>query len=103
MRRCGRLRHDPQAALDTAAVPSLAARRAAPAGVLRDPVAERSLIDFALFQQEAMADCVCQLPTRLGKHRMAASWSSFSSAMSSSSAPLPAVRQFPGTMACTAC
>ncbi len=53
--------HDPKAALDTAAVPSPAARRAAPAGVLRDPVAERSLIDFALFQQEAMADCVCQL------------------------------------------
>ena len=53
--------HDPHAALDTVAVPSLAARHAAPAGVLRDPVAERSLIDFARFQQEAMADCVCHL------------------------------------------
>ncbi len=53
--------HDPQASLDTAVVPSVAARRAAPAGVLRDPVAERGLIDFALFQQEAMADCVCHL------------------------------------------
>ena len=41
--------------------PSPAARRAAPAGVLRDPVAERPLIDFAEFQQEAMADCVCHL------------------------------------------
>ncbi len=44
---------------DTVAVPAPAARRAAPAGVLRDPKAERSLIDFAQFQQEAMADCVC--------------------------------------------
>ena len=61
MRRCGPRGTIPQATLDTAAVPSLAARRAAPAGVLRDPAAERSLIDFALFQQEAMADCVCQL------------------------------------------
>jgi len=52
---------DAQAALGTAAVPSPAARRAAPAGVLRDPVTERPLIDFAEFQQEAMADCVCSL------------------------------------------
>ena len=53
--------HDPQASLATAVVPSAAARRAAPAGTFRDPVAERNLIDFALFQQEAMADCVCHL------------------------------------------
>jgi hypothetical protein len=52
---------DPQVTLDTAGVPSPAARRAAPAGVLRDPIAERPLIDFAEFQQEAMADCVCHL------------------------------------------
>jgi hypothetical protein len=52
---------DGQAALDKVAVPSPAARRAAPAGVLRDPVTERPLLDFADFQQEAMADCVCQL------------------------------------------
>jgi len=52
---------DPRVGLDTAAVPSPAARRAAPAGALRDPIAERALIDFAEFQQDAMADCVCQL------------------------------------------
>ncbi|MGI6416104.1 MAG: class I SAM-dependent methyltransferase [Thermoguttaceae bacterium] len=50
---------DHQVALDTVEVPSPAARRASPAGVLRDPVAERPLIDFAEFQQEMMADCVC--------------------------------------------
>jgi hypothetical protein len=53
--------HDPQAAQASAAVPLPAARRAAPAGVFRDPVAERPLIDFAQFQQETMADCVCRL------------------------------------------
>jgi hypothetical protein len=53
--------HDPAITLPTAAVPSPAARRAAPAGILRDPVAERSLVDFAEFQQEMMADCVCEL------------------------------------------
>jgi hypothetical protein len=52
---------DPRVTLATAAVPSPAARRAAPAGTLRDPATERCLIDFALFQQEAMADCVCPL------------------------------------------
>ncbi len=52
---------DPLAALSTVAVPSPAARRAAPAGVLRDPVAERPVIDFTQFQQQAMADCVCHL------------------------------------------
>jgi hypothetical protein len=46
---------------ETAAVPAPAARRAAPFGVFRDPVAERPLIDFAEFQQEAMASCVCEL------------------------------------------
>jgi hypothetical protein len=53
--------HDPRVTRDSALVPSPAARRAAPAGVFRDPVAERPLIDFAEFQQEAMADCVLQL------------------------------------------
>jgi beta-galactosidase len=52
---------DPQVSLATVAVPTPAARRAAPAGVLRDPVAERPLLDFTEFQQQAMADCVCQL------------------------------------------
>jgi len=51
--------HDSQVALDTVEVPSPVARRAAPAGVLRDPVDERPLIDFAEFQQQMMADCVC--------------------------------------------
>ena len=53
--------NDPRAARATAAVPSPAARRAAPAGVFRDPRAERPLIDFAQFQQEAMAQCVCRM------------------------------------------
>jgi beta-galactosidase len=43
----------------TADVPSPERRRAAPAGILRDPSAERDIIDFALFQQEAMAETVC--------------------------------------------
>jgi len=46
---------------DTAEVPSPASRRSAPAGVLRNPVAERSLIDLADFQQEMMANCVLEL------------------------------------------
>ena len=29
--------------------------------MLRDPVAERPVIDFTEFQQQAMADCVCHL------------------------------------------
>lgn len=50
-----------QVALATAEPPSPAARRAAPAGALRDPVAERPVLDFAQFQQDAMADCVLDL------------------------------------------
>ncbi len=53
--------HDPEVTLETASVPAPALRRAAPAGVLRDPVAERRVIDFTVFQQEMMADCVCHL------------------------------------------
>ena len=52
---------DPRITLATAAVPSPSARRAAPAGVFRDPSFERALIDFAEFQQQSMADCVCWL------------------------------------------
>ncbi len=52
---------DPQATLDSASTPAAAIRRASPAGALRDPRTERALIDFAEFQQDAMADCVCQL------------------------------------------
>ena len=44
-----------------APVPAAAARHAAPAGIFRDPATERTLIDWAEFQQEAMADCVCEL------------------------------------------
>ena len=47
--------------LDTAAVPTPAARHAAPAGIFRDPAKESALIDWAEFQQVAMADCVCDL------------------------------------------
>ena len=52
---------DPQVTLASAAVPTPAARRAAPAGVFRDPAGERALIDFAEFQQRSMAECVCHL------------------------------------------
>ncbi|NUQ60888.1 MAG: beta-galactosidase [Pirellulales bacterium] len=51
--------NDPRARLEAAEVPSPAVRRSSPAGVLRDPASERALIDFAEFQQETMADCVC--------------------------------------------
>ncbi|MCX7827311.1 MAG: beta-galactosidase, partial [Verrucomicrobiae bacterium] len=47
--------------LDTVTVPVPAARHVSPAGVFRDPATERALIDFAEFQQEAMADCVIEL------------------------------------------
>lgn len=52
---------DDNVSLNTVTVPSPESRRAAPAGVLRDPVRERPVIDFTEFQQEAMADCVCEL------------------------------------------
>ena len=47
--------------LDAVEIPSPKSRRAAPAGMLRDPVAERPLVDFAEFQQQMMADCVLTL------------------------------------------
>ena len=53
--------NDPSASLATAAVPTAKARHAAPSGILRDPVAERPLIDWGEFQQQAMADCVVEL------------------------------------------
>lgn len=51
--------HTPQVTLDTATVPSSPDRRRAAAGALRDPAAERAILDFTEFQQQAMADCVC--------------------------------------------
>lgn len=53
--------HEPEVTLASAAVPTPQARRAAPAGILHDPQAGRKLIDFAEFQQQMMADCVCTL------------------------------------------
>jgi len=53
--------HEPQATLAAAAVPAPESRRAAPAGMLHDPRTGRQLIDFAEFQQQMMADCVCSL------------------------------------------
>jgi beta-galactosidase len=50
---------DPLATLDAAEVPHPEARRGSPYGLLRDPRHERSLLDFAQFQQDMMADCVC--------------------------------------------
>lgn len=52
---------EPTATLDGAGVPEPARRRASPGGILRDPTTERALIDFAEFQQQAMADLVCEL------------------------------------------
>lgn len=47
--------------LDAAAVPTPIERHAAPNGIFRDPQSERHLIDWAQFQQDAMADCVTTL------------------------------------------
>jgi len=52
---------DAAATLTNAAVPAAAQRRATPTGVLRDPATQKALIDFAEFQQDAMADLVCEL------------------------------------------
>ena len=52
--------NDPAVTLATADVPDAAGRHASPVGMLRDPVAERPVLDFAEFQQQAMADCVCE-------------------------------------------
>ncbi len=52
---------DPQATIAGAQVPSAAERRAAPNGFLRNPGTERRLVDFALFQQDAMAELVCDI------------------------------------------
>lgn len=48
---------DAKAQRSAATIPTPEARRASPAGALRDPASERTLIDFAQYQQEAMADC----------------------------------------------
>lgn len=53
--------NDPAVTGETAVVPSPAARHAAPDGVFIDPAGGQSLLDWAEFQQEAMADCVCEL------------------------------------------
>jgi len=53
--------HQPEVTLASAQVPTPEARRAAPAGVLRDPATEESVIDFTEFQQQMMAECVCEL------------------------------------------
>jgi hypothetical protein len=53
--------HDATATLDKADVPSAASRHAAPAGVFRDPATEQAIIDWGRFQQDAMAQCVCDL------------------------------------------
>ncbi len=62
--------HDPSASIDSVEVPTPKKRRASPSGILHDPVTERDLIDFADFQQQAMADLVCDLAhaVRLASH-----------------------------------
>jgi hypothetical protein len=59
--------HDAGATLEAAAVPSPAARHAAPAGIFRDPATEQALVDWAEYQQAAMADCVRAL-ARAARH-----------------------------------
>jgi beta-galactosidase len=52
---------DRTATLGGATIPTPTQRRASPTGVLRDPETQKPLIDFAEFQQHAMADLVCEL------------------------------------------
>lgn len=52
---------DANVSIDSAPVPTPAQRHASPAGAFRDPLKERALIDWAEYQQQAMADCVCEL------------------------------------------
>jgi hypothetical protein len=53
--------NDSTATCNSAVVPPPAARHAAPDGVFLDAASGRPLLDWAGFQQEAMADCVCEL------------------------------------------
>ena len=55
-------------AYDAITVPSAAARHAAPAGILRDPLREQSILDFSQFQQDSMADLVCSLAKVVRSH-----------------------------------
>lgn len=45
----------------SAEIPVPELRRATPGGIFLDLHSQRSVCDFALFQQEMMADCVCEL------------------------------------------
>ena len=51
----------PAATRSTVPVPAAAARHGATNGIFRSPVTEQALLDWASFQQQAMADCVCTL------------------------------------------
>ena len=95
--------HYPQVAIGSAAVPTPIARRAAPAGVFRDPVGERSLIDFAEFQQQSMAECVCRLAHAVRQASRGASSCSSSTATFSSLARCPTVRPRRVITPCAAC
>jgi len=46
---------------DSATIPSPGLRHGAPHGALRDPATERSLIEFARFRQEEMADTILEI------------------------------------------
>ena len=63
--------HKDDVSLATAAVPTPDERQAGHSD-LRDPAAMQNVIDFTLFQQDSMADCICRLghvvrQTTLGK------------------------------------
>ncbi len=51
---------DPDVTRSDATLPTTAERRGNPNGVLRDPATERKLLDFAQYQQDAMAEFVCE-------------------------------------------
>jgi beta-galactosidase len=94
--------HDPSVMLQSVHVPSPQGRRAA-SGVFHDPVAEYSLIDFAQFQQEMMADCVCTLAKAVREASQGRKLVFFSTAMSSSLARSAMARLLRVIMPCGAC
>ncbi len=51
---------DPTVTRAEATLPTTAERRGNPNGTLRDPATERKLLDFAQYQQDAMAEFVCE-------------------------------------------
>jgi hypothetical protein len=53
--------NDAMATLDTAAIPTKAARMRTALGSLRDPAQEQPVIDFYLFNSDSVAETICEL------------------------------------------